>query len=73
MFVFTKHLTTSVFFFSAYDFQPCPCQGGITTFGTPMVFINPNPGAKHIDGYFTGGETEEEWVDNDTQLARVSA
>ena len=52
--------------------QPRPRQGGTTTFGCPPVFINPTPGADHIEGYFTGGETEEEWFD-DAQLAEVSA
>lgn len=70
MFVYAKHLTS--LFFSAYDFQPRPRRGGTTTFGSPTLFVNPNPGADHIDGYFTGGETEEEWVD-DAQLAEVSA
>jgi hypothetical protein len=52
--------------------QPHPRQGGTTTFGCPPVFVNPTPGADHIEGYFTGGETEEEWLD-DAQLAEVSA
>jgi len=36
------------------------------------LFINLTPGADHIEGYLTGGETEEEWVD-EAQLAEVSA
>ena len=59
-------------FFSVYDFQPRPRYGGTTTTLPNALFINPNPGADHIEGYFTGGETEEEWLD-DTQLAEVSA
>ena len=63
MFVFAKHLTLR-FFFSVYDVQPRPRQGGTTTFGCPPVFVNPTPGADHIEHYFTGGETEEEWLDD---------
>ncbi len=71
MFVCAKHLTFT-FFFSAYDFQPCPRRGGTTTILPNTLFINPNPGADHIEGYFSGGETEEEWLD-DAQLVEVSA
>jgi hypothetical protein len=35
-------------------------------------FINPTLGANHIEGYFSRGETEEEWPNN-TELAEVLA
>jgi hypothetical protein len=60
-------------FFLAYTFQPCPHHGGMTAVCNPLApFINPTPGADHIEDYLTGGETEEEWVD-EAQLAEVSA
>ncbi len=70
MFVCAKHLTFT-FFFSAYDFQPHPCHGGTAAILPNTPFINPTPGADHIEGYFSGGETKEEWLD-DFQLAEVS-
>jgi hypothetical protein len=77
MFVYTKHLTLCLFFFVAffffpvYAFQPCPCCGGTTAILHNTPFINPTPGADHIKDYFSGGETEEEWLD-DSQLVEVS-
>ncbi len=58
-------------FFSAYNFQPRPRRGGTATILPNTPFINPTPDANHIEGYFSGGETEEEWLD-DSQLAEVS-
>ena len=77
MFVYTKHLTlrsfffAAFFFFPAYAFQPHPRCGGTTAIPHNALFINPTPGADHIEDYFSGGETEEEWLD-DSQLAEVS-
>jgi hypothetical protein len=77
MFVYTKHLTLHLFFFAvffffpAYAFQSRPHCGGTTTILHNAPFINPTPGADHIEDYFSGGETEEEWLD-DSQLTEVS-
>jgi hypothetical protein len=72
MFVCAKLLTSH--FFSVYNLPLCPCCGGTTTLSctTLAPFINPTLGTNHIKGYFSGGETEEEWPDN-TELAEVSA
>ncbi len=70
----TNHvcLCLTLHFFSAYSFHPCPHHGGMTACTLLALFINLTPGANHIEGYLTGGETEEEWVD-EAQLAEVSA
>jgi hypothetical protein len=71
----TNHvcLRLTLHFFLAYTFQPRPRRGGTTAVCNPLApFINPTPGADHIEDYLTEGETEEEWVD-EAQLAEVSA
>jgi len=70
-FVFFFFVGSVLFFFPAYNFQPCPRCGGTTTIQHNSPFINPTPGADYIEDYFSGGETEEEWLD-DSQLVKVS-